>query len=315
MFNLFSPLSGWSALRGRSLLCLALLCCSPLLQARACLSFIYASGGRAFWADLQDNIAQEGARLGYFIYDRGSVDSEHLIDDAQIELLNVAIARHCRAIILAPSATIDNYNEIVRFLPVPVVLIDRNPGLSSQFGSVASDQTAIGAQAWEQLKKDNPSIRRILVFPNQGNVPSTEQRMAGFARAATADHAQILYGPELDQSIGRGRQVVRTWLYTEKPQFDAIFTPNESTTSAVLLALRQLQLSNRYAFVGVDRSPLILEAIRNGEMLATMVQNTKEMAKLAVQMADDAIRHPSRSGRNILLPPFVLNREVLRNAR
>ena len=315
MFNHSSLLRKGSALRWRSLLCVALLCCCPLLQARECLSFIYASGGRAFWANLQENIAQEGAKLGYFIYDRGSVDSEHLIDDAQIELLNVAIGRKCRAIILAPSSTIENYNEILRFLPVPVVLIDRNPGLSSQFGSVASDQTAIGTQAWEQLKKRHPDIRRVLVFPNQGKVPSTEQRMAGFAMAAAKDHVSVVYGPELDQSIGRGRQVVRTWLYTQQPQFDAIFTPNESTTSAVLLALRQLQQAGRYPFVGVDRSPLILEAIRSGELLASMVQNTEKMAKIAVQMADDAIHHPSRSGRNILLPPFVLNREVLRNAR
>jgi DNA-binding LacI/PurR family transcriptional regulator len=160
---------------------------------------------------LQANIAKEGERLGYFIYDRGAVDSEHLIDAAQIQLLNIAIARRCRAIILAPSATIDNYNEILRFLPVPVVLIDRNPGLSSQYGSVASDNAAIGRQAWRQLK-NNPAIRRILVFPNHGHVPSTEQRMASFADAARKDGATLLYGPAVDQAIGQGRRTVMAYL-------------------------------------------------------------------------------------------------------
>jgi ABC-type sugar transport system substrate-binding protein len=150
------------------------------------------------------------------------------------------------------------------------------------------------------------------VFPNQGKVPSTEQRMAGFAMAAAKDHVSVVYGPELDQSIGRGK-VVRTWLYTEQPQFDAIFTPNESTTSAVCwpcgnCSWRALSLCRG------GPQPLILEAIRSGELLASMVQNTEKMAKIAVQMADDAIHHPSCSGRHPAAP-FVLNREVLRNAR
>lgn len=301
---------GW-----RGWLGIALLCCCALVQARECLSFIYASGGRDYWANLQANVAREGSQRGYFIYDRGSVDSEHLIDDAQIELLNVAIARRCRAIILAPSATIENYNEILRFLPVPVVLIDRNPGLSSQYGSVASDNAAIGRLAWKRLKQSNPTIRRVLVFPNSGRVPSTDQRLEGFAAAARKDGARLQYGPAIDQAIGRGRQVVKAYLNGNPPPFDAIFTPNESSTTATVLALRQLHQVGRYDFVGVDRNPHIVEAVRNGEMLATMVQDSEKMARLAVELADAAIKSPGGEGRNILLPPFVLDRQVLRNAR
>jgi ABC-type sugar transport system substrate-binding protein len=82
-----------------------------------------------------------------------------------------------------------------------------------------------------------------------------------------------------------------------------------------VLALRQLQRAGRYDFVGVDRNPVIVEAVRNGEMLATLVQDSEKMAALAVEMADAAIKAPASTGRNILLPPFVMDREVLRNAR
>lgn len=305
----------WRLPKGYGLLGIVLLCVVTLAHARECLSFIYASGGRDYWANLQANVAKEGEQRGYFIYDRGSVDSEHLIDDAQIQLLNIAIARRCRAIILAPSATIENYNEILRFLPVPVVLIDRNPGLTSQYGSVASDNAAIGRLAWKQLKKHNPAIRRVLVFPNHGRVPSTEQRMASFAAAARKEGATLLYGPAVDQAIGQGRQTVTAYLGGKSLKFDAIFTPNESSTTATVLALRQLQRAGRYDFVGVDRNPVIVDAVRNGEMLATLVQDSEKMAALAVEMADAAIKTPGSSGRNILLPPFVMDREVLHHAR
>ncbi|WP_287880538.1 substrate-binding domain-containing protein [Aquitalea sp.] len=307
--------SFWRLPGGSGLLGIVLLCVATLAHARECLSFIYASGGRDYWANLQANVAKEGGRRGYFIYDRGSVDSEHLIDDAQIQLLNIAVARRCRAIILAPSATIENYNEILRFLPVPVVLIDRNPGLTSQYGSVTSDNAAIGRMAWAQLKKNNPAIRRILVFPNHGRVPSTEQRMESFTAAARKDGATLLYGPAVDQTIGQGRRTVTAYLGGKPPAFDAIFTPNESTTTATVLALRQLQQAGRYDFVGVDRNPVIVDAVRNGEMLATIVQDSEKMAGLAVDMADAAIKAPAGTGRNILLPPFVMDRAVLRNAR
>jgi hypothetical protein len=74
-----------------------------------------------------------------------------------------------------------------------------------------------------------------------------------------------------------------------------------------VLALRQLQRAGRYDFVGVDRNPVIVEAVRNGEMLATLVQDSEKMAALAVEMADAAIKAPASTGRNIL-PPFVMDR-------
>lgn len=60
---------------------------------------------------------------------------------------------------------------------------------------------------------------------------------------------------------------------------------------------------------------VIVDAVRDGEMLATLVQDSERMARLAVSMADTAIRSPASRGQNILLPPFVLDRQVLRNAR
>jgi hypothetical protein len=130
--------------------------------------------------------------------------------------------------------------------------------------------------------------------------------MASFADAARKDGATLLYGPAVDQAIGQGRRTVMAYLGGKPLVFDAIFTPNESSTATVL-ALRQLQRAGRYDFVGVDRNPVIVEAVRNGEMLATMVQDSEKMAALAVEMADAAIKAPASTGRNIL-PPFVMDR-------
>ena len=71
---------------------------------------------------------------------------------------------------------------------------------------------------------------------------------------------------------------------------DAIFCPNESTTVGMLLALRQNGLAGKKIFVGFDASPILLQALKKGDINALVAQNPFNMGYLGVKTLAAVIR-------------------------
>ncbi|MGE4198832.1 MAG: substrate-binding domain-containing protein, partial [Phycisphaerales bacterium] len=69
-----------------------------------------------------------------------------------------------------------------------------------------------------------------------------------------------------------------------------VFCPNESSTFGMLLALRQENLTGKVKLVGFDASPPLLEALRQGEIEALVVQNPRRMGYLAVESIVKSVR-------------------------
>ena len=68
-------------------------------------------------------------------------------------------------------------------------------------------------------------------------------------------------------------------------QADGIFTPNESTTFGMLLALRQNGMAGQKKFVGFDASEPLLDGMRKDEVDALVVQNPRKMGYEGVKAA------------------------------
>ena len=71
---------------------------------------------------------------------------------------------------------------------------------------------------------------------------------------------------------------------------DGIFCPNESTTTGMLLALRQNGLAGKKLFVGFDAAPMLLSALKKSEINALVAQNPKQMGYVGVKIAVAAVR-------------------------
>jgi ribose transport system substrate-binding protein len=72
-----------------------------------------------------------------------------------------------------------------------------------------------------------------------------------------------------------------------------IFTPNESTTFGMLLALEKAKLTNRPRFVGFDASEKLVQAVRAGSIDGLVLQDPFQMGYLSVRAVVDHIRGKS----------------------
>ena len=71
---------------------------------------------------------------------------------------------------------------------------------------------------------------------------------------------------------------------------DGIFTPNESSTQGMILALRQTGLIKKTTLVGFDTSSFLLSALKRGDVKALVAQNPTRMGYLGVKTAIDYLR-------------------------
>ena len=62
-----------------------------------------------------------------------------------------------------------------------------------------------------------------------------------------------------------------------------MFTPNESTTFGMLLAIEKSGLARKLKFVGFDASEKLVQAVRIGQIDALVLQNPFNMGYLSVK--------------------------------
>jgi ribose transport system substrate-binding protein len=73
-------------------------------------------------------------------------------------------------------------------------------------------------------------------------------------------------------------------------QIQGVFTPNESSTAGMLLALQDINKAGKVAFIGFDASDTFLDAMRNKQLQGIVVQNPFRMGDLGVRTMVDHLQ-------------------------
>ncbi len=173
----------------------------------------------------------------------------------------------------------------------PVVVIDSALDGDRHAAFVATDNRAGGRMAGEHLVRLLGGRGRVAVLRYQAGSASTEEREAGFLDAVRSATGVTVVSS--DQFAGATRESALTasqnLLARLKDRVDAVFTPNESSTAGMHLALRELGLAGRLRHVGFDASTPLVRALRAGEIQGLVVQDPFRMGYLGVMTMADVI--------------------------
>ncbi len=137
---------------------------------------------------------------------------------------------------------------------------------------------------------------RVLVLRYQEGVSSTDAREKGFLERL---HKQFP-GIEVvssNQYAGATRDTARrageNLLDRYGNGLQGIFTPNESSTAGMLLALTDSGRAGKIRFIGFDNSEIFIDAMRAGSLDGIVVQNPFRMGELGVKtMVDHLLGKP-----------------------
>ena len=153
---------------------------------------------------------------------------------------------------------------------------------------VATDNRAAGALAAARLAELSPGPGKVVVLRYQEGSASTHEREEGFlARLAARPDLVVVrsnqYGGATTESAFEAGERLLIAQNAAGGGVTAVFTPNESTTFGMLLALQKAGLAGKLRFIGFDFSEKLSRALGDGQIDALVLQNPFNMGYLAVR--------------------------------
>lgn len=240
-----------------------------------------------FWTSVEAGAKKAGEELGVDIIWKGPLDESDR--SSQIQLMQQFVGDGVDGIVLAPLDSIALVGSVRNAAQnqVPVAIIDS--GIEAEQGKdyvsfVATNNELGGKLGGEKLAEILNQMGDVVLLRYAAGSASTTNRENGFMSAMDqADGIQVISENQYAGSTAGEAQTVALNMVDVLKQANGIFCPNESSTDGMLQALRKQGLAGKVTFVGFDASPPLVEALRNGEIDALVVQNPYQMGYQGVK--------------------------------
>jgi ribose transport system substrate-binding protein len=244
----------------------------------------------AFWQSIHAGAAKAGKELGVTIVWRGPLREDER--ESQISEVERFVASGVSGLVLAP------LDEVALAQPVadakrnniPVVVIDSGLKGNDYVSFVATDNRLAGRLAGEQLATLLHDHGRVVLLRYAEGSDSTLQRETGFLEAIQSRpglqivSANQYGGADVEGAYKKSEALLSGLKRADgRLDVDGIFTPNESTTLAMMRVLVDNGWSGAVKFIGFDASESLLTGMRDGHLDAVVVQDPVKMGYLGVK--------------------------------
>lgn len=208
--------------------------------------------------------------------------------EMQVQVVEGFISQGVQGLVLAPldRRALVRPVEEARKAGVPTVIIDSGLETDSIVSYVATDNYKGGTLAADRLGEVLSGKGKVLVLRLQEGSASTEERERGFLEQIKTKFPGITVVSS-DQYAGPTRETAKRASENLLNRFggdlQGIFTPNESSTIGMLLALQDMGKAGKVKFVGFDASQILVDAMRGHQLDGIAVQNPMRMGYLGVK--------------------------------
>ena len=244
----------------------------------------------AFWQSIHAGAEKAAQELGVTVAWRGPLREDDR--DSQVSEVENAIARGVRGIALAPlddAALVAPVSAAMK-RGIPVVIFDSGLKGTDWVSFVATDNDVGGRLAGEHMAKVLNGKGRIVVMRHAEGHDSTTRREEGFL-AAVRQHSGIVLasvnqygGVDVEGAYKKSESVLSTLKNPDGSlAVDGIFTPNESSTFAMLRVLQDNGWAGKVRFIGFDASDNLVKAMRDRKIDGLVLQDPVKMGYLGVK--------------------------------
>jgi ribose transport system substrate-binding protein len=176
---------------------------------------------------------------------------------------------------------------------IPTVVIDSELDTARIVSFVGTDNKRAGALAADRMAELLRGHGKIYVQRYQKGSASTDGRENGFIDRIKSAHPHMDVERSAEYAGGTrdsAKRAAENCLGKRIDSFQGVFTPNESSTTGMLMALSGLQRANKLMFVGFDHSDTLTTAVQCGQIQGLIVQNPFRMGELGVKALVDHLQ-------------------------
>jgi ribose transport system substrate-binding protein len=258
---------------------------APKSKPRVRLAYSTASLGNVFWQRVTNGVREEAEQAGAQI---SVVDAQ---GDARKQLSDIEdlVEQRVDAILISPYQS-DPIVPAVRAAndsKIPVVIVDIGVKGGEYAALIISDNFAGGRLAGEFIAKKIGRRGPVAHISAQPGVENARKRGQGFAQVMKERGIKIVASQSAYSERAKGMDVMENILQAH-PDIRGVFCENDEMA---LGATRALIGAGRkdVVVVGFDGNPDALDAIRRGELAATVAQQPEEMGRMGVRIALKAL--------------------------
>lgn len=249
-----------------------------------------------FWKTVHAGAKKGASETGAELLWKGPVGEGDR--EGQIKVVENFVTQGVDAIAVAPLDDVALVRPVKEAASdgIPVVIWDS--GLSEagdgSYGSfVATDNLVAGEKCGRKMAELLGGKGKVMMLRYEVGSASTQKREEGFLKGLREAGPEIVVVSD-DQYAGgtveKAQESANNLLNQFGDEVDGIYTPNESATEGMLLAMRSAGLAGKVKFVGFDSNPALVAAIEAGELHAVALQDPFNMGYLAVKAAVSLVK-------------------------
>ncbi|MFP3043718.1 substrate-binding domain-containing protein [Treponema primitia] len=214
----------------------------------------------------------------------------------QQDNVNAAIAQGVKAIVVVPVDTSAAAPMIraAQEAKIPIIFVNRNPFVGSTPPAgvyyCGSDSVVAGRQQMEYLGEQMGGSGEIAILMGQLNQEAAQDRTRGVKQIITEKYPNIKVVGEQTGNWMRneGVNVTENWL-TAYPNLKAIASNNDEMAMGALVAIAS---TGRTGILvgGTDGNPDAVQAVKDGKMACSVLQNAKGQGAGAADFAIRALK-------------------------
>lgn len=243
-----------------------------------------------YWKSIHAGANKAAQELGCTVIFKGPLKEDDRED--QIKVVEDFITRGVSGIVLAPlddTALREPVAE-AKNSNIPTVIIDSGLKSSDYVSFVATDNRKGGHMAGTELARLLNGHGKVAMLRYAEGSASTEDRENGFLDAMKENPGLDVVssnqygGATTETAYAASENLLARFKNADGTLgLDGIFACNESTAFGMLRALQDGGYAGKVKYVGFDSSQKLLDAIKDGQMDASVVQNPFKMGYLAVK--------------------------------
>jgi ribose transport system substrate-binding protein len=298
----------------RTLLCLAIAhlellggCSNP----PSTIAVIPRTTATLLWEPLHLGAAEAARGSGLHIYWNAPVDEGDI--EKQLSFISAARTKNYRGIIFAPDETLASRSVVLQAVAnhIPVVIVDDElgPPPGRFLSYVTNDESAgalLAAKRLTELLHGHGSIAIIGISPRLESGLSREEEFES-ALAVTAPGIRVAVRRFGDSVVTHQQQIAQETLEGSE-RIDAIVTLTATATRGAFYAKMAAETHSSIPIVGFDQGSLL--PVQTGSVDSVIIQNTREIGRVAMQNIQAQVRGESVNGLT-KVPPILVTHETL----
>ena len=242
-----------------------------------------------YWKAEVDTAKKEAAKLGY----QTTVDAHQNDPDKQNQFIDGAISKKVKAIILDPAGADESVGAVKKATDagIPVFLVNAEisqQGIAkSQIVSNNAQGATLGAQEWAKQMGGKGTYVELFGNPTDNNA---RVRSDGYKAVLSQFPDLKLLQTETanwDRQQGKAKMEI---MLRAHPDITGVISGNDEMALGAIAALKDANKLSKVKVLGFDGNQDAVDAVKAGEMVATVLQPIVHGTTLAVDQADTYLK-------------------------